>query len=164
MMIVSINVIVIIITYCIALDISDIEDVGWLTTMIVNYNNDILYTGNIWRRKILVNCTGKSYWRGKIWWISYSQCICQIHFGVRICEYWWGKFWQLPHNLPNSPIFLCQIFPVYGNIIYTVETVLWTPWDQSYYQNDLISLVSLYDETPFGIITKCVDYAGVTIY
>ena len=38
------------------------------------------YTGNTWQRNILANYTGKSYWRGKFWQISYSQCICQIHF------------------------------------------------------------------------------------
>ena len=60
--------------------------------------------GNIWWEKILANHTGKSYWWGKIWQISYSQCICQIHFWC-ICEYWQGKFWRITHDLPNSPIF-----------------------------------------------------------
>ena len=36
-------------------------------------------------------------------------------FGVRICEYWRGKFWQIAHDSPNSPIFSpAQNFPVYG--------------------------------------------------
>ena len=61
------------------------------------------YTGNIWRVKISVNHIGKSYWWGKICRISYSQCICQIHFGVRICEEilvnssWFTKFF--PHQI-----------------------------------------------------------------
>ena len=31
------------------------------------------------------------------------------------------------------------------------------------YQGVLILQVSLYDKAPFGIITKCVDYAGVPV-
>ena len=30
-----------------------------------------------------------------------------------ICEYWWGKFWRMAHNSPNSSIFPLPNFPVY---------------------------------------------------
>ena len=43
-------------------------------------NPHIPYMGNIWGGKILADDTGKSYWRGKVWRISYSQCICKMHF------------------------------------------------------------------------------------
>ena len=43
---------------------------------------------NIWQGKIMANHEGNSYWWGKIWWISYSQCIWHIHF-LCICEHWW---------------------------------------------------------------------------
>ena len=73
-------------------------------------DSKVLYTGKFWWGKILVNHTGKSYWQGKFWQISYSQCICQIHFWC-FCEYWQGK-WRIAHNSPNSPIFpLAKIFP-----------------------------------------------------
>ena len=68
------------------------------------------HMGNIWRGKILANHRGKSYWRGKLWQITYSQCICQIHFWC-ICEYWRGKSWRIADDSPNLPIFPRQIFP-----------------------------------------------------
>ena len=40
----------------------------------------IPYTEDIWREKFLVNHAGKSYWRGKIWQINNSQCICYMFF------------------------------------------------------------------------------------
>ena len=49
----------------------------------------------------------------KIWQISSSQCISQIHFQC-ICEYWWEKFWQLT-ICQICHFFPCQIFPVYSN-------------------------------------------------
>ena len=61
------------------------------------------------------NHTGENYWWGKIWQISYSQCICQMHFRC-ICEYWRGKCWRIAHNLPNSPIFPSQNFPMYDTV------------------------------------------------
>ena len=83
----------------------------------------VLYMGNIWQGKILVNHTGKSYWWGKIWWISYSQWICHIHF-LRMCEYWWGKFWQMAHNSPNSPTFSLPKFSRVRYITTDVNTIL----------------------------------------
>ena len=88
-----------------------------MSDITVNVQVYIPYTGNIWWEKILANRIGKSYWRGKIWRISYSQCICQIHFQC-ICEYWQGKLWRIADNSPNSSIsFPHQIFPVYGIVI-----------------------------------------------
>ena len=87
------------------------------TVKLLNHQTLLLpYTGNIWQGKILANYAGKSYWRGKIWRISNSQCTCHIHFPC-ICEYWRGKSWRMVQNLPNSLIFSpTKIFPctVYG--------------------------------------------------
>ena len=58
------------------------------------------YMGNIWRGGILANHTGKSYWWGKIWRISYSRCIYQIPFRC-ICE--------LVHSICNLRRFDCNI-------------------------------------------------------
>ena len=44
----------------------------------------IPYTGIFSGGKIMANRTCKSYRRGKFWRISYSQCICQIHFSVSV--------------------------------------------------------------------------------
>ena len=46
-----------------------------LRLMLYNRTREILAGKN------LANHTGKSYWGGKIWLISYSQCIC-----LHICE------------------------------------------------------------------------------
>ena len=56
-----------------------------------------------WWEKFLANHTGKRYCQGKIWWISYSQCICQIHFRC-ICEYWRGNFWKIATIQTNFPL------------------------------------------------------------
>ena len=67
----------------------------------------ILYMGNIWLRKILVNHTSESYWWGKAWGINYSQCISKyilVYLSIR-----WGKLSQITHD---SPIFPYQNFPV----------------------------------------------------
>ena len=56
----------------------------------------------------LVNHSSKSYWQGDLWRISNSQCVCHMCFPF-ICECWWGKFWQMIHQL-----FPYQNFPVYG--------------------------------------------------
>ena len=60
----------------------------------------------LWWEEILANHTGKSWWQGKIWWISYSQFICQIHFCVSVNI---GK-----ENFANSSCMIhqiCQNFP-----------------------------------------------------
>ena len=58
--------------------------------------------------EILANHTGKSYWQGKIWQISYSQCICQIatFFGVpvNISEEIFGE-WLTIHQICLSKFF-----------------------------------------------------------
>ena len=79
----------------------------WIRTFsqrsIILYGFMLSYTvhGKYLAGKILVNRAGKSYWWGKIWWMSNSQYICHIC----ICEYWQGKFWRIAHGLPNPPIF-----------------------------------------------------------
>ena len=43
--------------------------------------------------------------------ISYSQCICQIHFQC-IYDYWRGKFWRIAYDSPNLLFFVpAKIFP-----------------------------------------------------
>ena len=86
----------------------------WVET-ITTRQHQIPYTGNIWRGKILVNHEGKSYWWGKFWWISNSQCIYHMHFPC-IREYLRGKFWRMAHNsrspiLSPTKIFSCIIIP-----------------------------------------------------
>ena len=50
-----------------------------LTLMLYMY----YHTWEILAGKNWANHTSKRYWGGKIWLISYSQCICQI---LHICE------------------------------------------------------------------------------
>ena len=71
----------------------------------------IPYIGNIWWRKILANHTGKSNWWGKIWQISYSQCICQIHFRC-ICDYILAR--KILANSLWFSNFPLPIYPVYS--------------------------------------------------
>ena len=95
----------------------------------------ILYMGNniIWQGEILANHASKSYWRGKIWRISNSQCIWYIRF-LCICEYWWGKFWWMAHDLPNLNIGdgewltifqICQFFPYQDFPMYSTYGYAW---------------------------------------
>ena len=44
---------------------------------------------------------GRLYWQGKNWQISYSQCICKMHFRC-IWEYW--QFWQIAYDLSIFPL------------------------------------------------------------
>ena len=75
-------------------------------TILTNHGN-VPFMRNMWQEKMLVNHTGKSYWCGKIWRISYSQCICQIHFCVSMNI---GE----ANSSQFTKIFPHQIFPVYG--------------------------------------------------
>ena len=75
--------------------------------------------GDIWWGNILVNHTGKSYGQGKIWQISYSQYICQIHFcvSVNIGEGNFGEYLTIRQFFPR------QNFPVYSNPVWTANYI-----------------------------------------
>ena len=70
---------------------------------------------------------------GKFWQISYSQCIWQICFPC-IYEYWWGKFWQMAHELLTLPIFPTKIFPctvldeLDYFIVYSIVSIVYAGW------------------------------------
>ena len=54
-------------------------------------NNLLLYMGSIWQGKILAKHVGKSYWRGKIWRTSNSQCIYVFRVSVNTGKENFGK-------------------------------------------------------------------------
>ena len=64
------------------------------------------YTGNIWRRKISANHTGKSYWQEKIWWIATvsSYAIYVFHVFVNIGEENFGEWLTIRQNRQFFPL------------------------------------------------------------
>ena len=78
-------------------------------------------------RKILANHTGKSYWRGQIWRISYSQCICHM------CEYWQGKFWRIAQDSQFTNFSLSEFSHVQNFNLITMHLLayIWKSQTQS---------------------------------
>ena len=71
------------------------------------------YLGTTHRKYLaeLANCIGKSYWRGKIWQISYSQCL-RMSNTLSVCRNIGEEnFWQI-HSTQFANFPLANIFRV----------------------------------------------------
>ena len=114
----------------------------------------VQYMGNIWQGKILVNHAGKSYWWGKIYWIS-AYTICVFRVSVNTGEGNVGEW------LTFANFFAYQNFPVYGIHSCVYNTLPYSPMYHSFhtYHNECVwFLVSLYTMGNFWGTNFCKFY------